>query len=143
LRRTWPDRFQRLTAFLNKNDLENTYDHGDGGSAFEARMATVKLPPPLRLWDGSDDGALRYRFSRLREQHHALAKKNKELRKRLAAAEKKDTVLSRRLTELERQVARVNNRMAATEKRVVGIDRRVLVRIGPALRRRIRRTKVK
>jgi Polysaccharide pyruvyl transferase len=140
------DRFQRLTAFLNKNDLENTYDHGDGGSAFEARMATVNLPPPLRLWDGSDDGALRYRFSRLREQHlqavrrtEDLAKKNKELRKRLAAAEKKDTVLSRRLTELERQVARVNNRLTATEKRVVGIDRRVLVRIGPALRRRIGR----
>jgi Polysaccharide pyruvyl transferase len=137
------DRFQRLTSFLNKNDLENTYDHGDGGSAFNARMASLNLSPPLRLWDGSDDGALRYRFSRLREQHarvvrrtDALTKKNEELRKRLAAAEKKGTVLTRRLTELERHVAQVDNRLT-------GIDRRVLVRIGPALRRRVRRIKMK
>jgi Polysaccharide pyruvyl transferase len=137
------DRFQRLTSFLGKNDLENTYDHGDGGFAFNARMATVNLPPPLRLWDGSDDGALRYRFSRLREKHaqvvrgiETLTKKNVELRKRLATAEKREAVLARRLTNLERQVVRV-------DKRLRGIDRRVLVRIGPALQRRIRRTKVK
>jgi hypothetical protein len=144
------DRFQRLTSFLNKNDLENTYDHGDSGAAFNARLATVNLPPPLRLWDGSDDGALRYRFSRLREQNakathriDALAQKNAHLRERLAAAEKKDTVLTRRLTDLEQQVARVDNRLTAREKKVLGIDRRVLARIGPALRRRLRRTKVK
>jgi hypothetical protein len=144
------DRFQRLTSFLNKNDLENTYDHGDSGAAFNARLATVNLPPPLRLWDGSDDGALRYRFSRLREQNakathriDALAQKNAHLRKRLAAAEKKDTVLTRRLTDLERQVARVDNRLTAREQKVLGVDRRVLARIGPALRRRLRRTKVK
>jgi Polysaccharide pyruvyl transferase len=130
------ERFRRLTCFLNKNDLENTYDHGDSGAAFNARLAAVNLPPPLRLWDGSDDGALRYRFSRLREQHaraarriDALAKKNKNLRKRLAAAEKKDKVLTRRLTNLERQVARV--------------DQRMLARLGPALRRRVRRAAVK
>jgi hypothetical protein len=141
------DRFQRLACFLNKNDLENTYDHGDGGAAFNARLATVNLPPPLLLWDGSDDGALRYRFSRLREQNaqaarriDVLAKKNKDLRKRLAAAEKKDTVLTRRLTDLERQVARVDDRLTARENKFVS---RVLARIGQAFRRRVRRTKVK
>jgi hypothetical protein len=140
------DRFQRLTSFLNKNDLQNTYDHGDSGAAFDARLAAMKLPPPLRLWDGSDDGALRYRFSRLREQHaqaarriEALAKKNEDLRKRLAAAEKKDSVLTRRLTDLERQVAGVDKRLTARDKKC---DGRVLARVGPAIRRRFRRNKV-
>ena len=56
----------------------------------------MNFPRPMHLWDGSDDGCLRYRFSRLREQYDqaarridTLATKNKDLRKRLAAAEKK------------------------------------------------------
>ncbi|MFF5563044.1 polysaccharide pyruvyl transferase family protein [Streptomyces sp. NPDC012623] len=145
------ERFRRFTAFLDRNQLENTFDHGDGGAAFDARLDAVDLPPSLRLWDGSDDGALRYRFSRLREQHaragrrlDALTKKNDQLKKELAGAQKRaekaTAAFEGRLAELERQLAAVGPRVAAAETKIAGIDRRLMVRLGPAIRRRVRRT---
>lgn len=120
-----PERFARLAAFLARHGLDNTYQHGDGGVDFEARVGKLDLPPSLRLWDGSDDGDLRFRISHLREQvalerntSRRLASRVRELRDRLTDAEA-------RLSTLERQVA--------------GIDRRVVVRLGPAIRRRLRR----
>jgi hypothetical protein len=40
-------RFATYTQFLAKNGLRNTFSDGDAGAAFEARMATVDLPPPI------------------------------------------------------------------------------------------------
>jgi hypothetical protein len=131
------ERFSRMTAFLARNDLENTYEHGDGGVEFDRRMAGLDLPPSVRLWNGGDDGALRYRFARLREQHaeagrrmDGLRNQNDRLRRDLESVKKKNADQDRRLTALEKQLAR-------TEKKVTGIDKRLMVRIGPALRRRI------
>ena len=62
------ERFSRLSAFLDKNSLENTYSHGDRGAAFDAHVAKLDLPPCIGVWDGSDDGGLRYRLAWLREQ---------------------------------------------------------------------------
>jgi hypothetical protein len=114
------ERFDTFRAFLDRNSLENTFSHGDRGAAFDARLNSLKLPPPLGVWDGSDDGALRYRVSRLHEQMvqadkniAALIKQNKELQVRLAA----------------------------TEKRVSITERFTSVRLGPAIRRRIHRLK--
>lgn len=137
------ERFDRFTAFLDKNDLENTFTHGDGGAAFDARIATTELPPSVALWDGSDDGALRYRFSRLREQlaHsnaaaerriNGLAKKNNDLQKRLTTAE-------RQYTSVQQEIAAMRKQLTATEKRMSGVEKRLLVRLGPAIRRRVRR----
>jgi hypothetical protein len=112
------ERFDRFKEFLDRNSLENTFSHGDGGAAFDARLAALKLPPPVSLWDGSDDGGVHYRFSRLHERITQndrsiaiLTKQNKELLKRLAA----------------------------TEKRLSGIERQPAVRLGPAIRRRMKR----
>ncbi|MFD6417806.1 polysaccharide pyruvyl transferase family protein [Streptomyces sp. NPDC060194] len=143
------ERFGRFTAFLDKHALENTFDHGDGGTAFDARLADLDLPPTLRLWDGSDDGALAYRFNALRAQQErnraaagrrldGLNRKNQELVRRLGAAEKRQTALQEQLAAVQKQVAALQKQAAATDKRVSGIDKRVLVRIGPALRRRAR-----
>ncbi|WP_274564886.1 polysaccharide pyruvyl transferase family protein [Streptomyces spiramyceticus] len=141
------ERFARIAAFLDKNDLENTYDHGDGGASFDARMAEQTLPPSLRLWDGYDDGNMRYRISRLREQHAAADRRidrviqnNDALNKRLVASEKKNAELGQYLGMLEKRLAKAESRLTAAEKKVTGIDRRLLVRIGPALRRRLRRS---
>lgn len=141
------ERFTRYTDFLDRNDLANTYDHGDAGAAFDARLAATELPPSVTVWDGGDDGALRYRFARLREQitdnrtsaerrANELARKNKELQKRISAADKRHSTV-------EKELAALRKRVTAAEKRVSGIERRALVRIGPALRRRVPRVERK
>jgi hypothetical protein len=47
----YADRFSRFLSFLERNDLAHVYgDGGDGGAAFDARVAEVELPamlPPL------------------------------------------------------------------------------------------------
>ncbi|MEU3253633.1 polysaccharide pyruvyl transferase family protein [Streptomyces sp. NPDC006997] len=138
LRKGHRERFERVVAFLDRNDLRNTYTHGDGGAAFDARLAGLDLPASLPVWDGSDDGHMRYRVARLRERLAAAdarmeqrVRENKELKARLAAAEKRATETARRLDD-------TRERLAALERRTGGIEKRALVRLGPALRRRVR-----
>ncbi|CAL9551999.1 hypothetical protein SUDANB176_04463 [Streptomyces sp. enrichment culture] len=140
------ERFERIVAFLDRNDLRNTYTHGDRGAAFDARLAALELPASMQVWDGSDDGHMRYRVSRLRERIAVAntridkrVKENKELRTRLAAAEERASETSRRLAETQEELAAVNKRLAALERRIGGVEKRVMVRIGPAVRRRVRR----
>ncbi|MGW3283706.1 polysaccharide pyruvyl transferase family protein [Streptomyces sp. NPDC001002] len=144
------ERFDRITAFLDRNGLENTYTHGDSGAAFEARMAGLDLPASMPVWDGGDDGQLRYRMSSLRERITAAdtrageraakqARENKELRGKLAAAERRASETARQLDAVRKELAAAAKRLSAVERRVTGIDKRLLVRLGPALRRRARR----
>ncbi|GAA4796323.1 polysaccharide pyruvyl transferase family protein [Streptomyces ziwulingensis] len=144
------ERFERIVAFLDRNDLKNTYTHGDGGAAFDARMAGLDLPASMPVWDGSDDGQLRYRFSRLREQITAgtektreqarkQAKENKDLRAKLAKAEKRADETAKTLDTLAKELAATRAALTAVERKVTGIDKRLLVRLGPALRRRTRK----
>ncbi|MFJ9544431.1 polysaccharide pyruvyl transferase family protein [Streptomyces sp. NPDC101225] len=144
------ERFERITAFLTRNDLQNTYQHGDGGVAFDARVAALDLPASMPVWDGTDDGQMRYRMSRLRERIEGTSSKvgdlttklreqNKQLRDRLAAAEKRESKAKAELAALRKDLETVRKQMAAVERRVSGIDKRVLVRVGPALRRRARK----
>jgi hypothetical protein len=144
------ERFERIIAFLDRNGLENTYTHGDGGAAFDARLAGLDLPASMPVWDGGDDGQMRYRVSRLRERITAAdakadrhAKENRELRSRLTTAEKRATETTRQLAALRKELAAATKQLSAVERRVTGIDKRLLVRLGPALRRRVRRTKPK
>ncbi|MGQ4511606.1 polysaccharide pyruvyl transferase family protein [Streptomyces sp. DW26H14] len=136
-------RFERVVAFLDRNGLRNAYTHGDGGAAFDARLATLDPPDSLPVWDGSDDGMMRYRVSSLRERAAAAdiaasersrkhAKETEQLRRRLAEAEK-------RASEAAKQLDAVHKRLSAVERRVGGVEKRALVRLGPALRRRARR----
>ena len=140
------ERFSRLVGFLDRNGLENCYDHGDGGVAFDERMARLEFPASLRRWDGEDDGALRYRISRLRELHEqtdrrvtALAEKNRRQDSQLAAVKKREAELGRQVADLQSTLAATRRQLAALEDHVTTLERRLLVRIGPAVRRRIRR----
>ncbi|MFD0316566.1 polysaccharide pyruvyl transferase family protein [Streptomyces flavalbus] len=139
LRKGHGERFERVVAFLDRNGLQNTYTHGDGGAAFDARLATLDLPASLPVWDGSDDGHMRYRVARLRERLASAdarldqrAKENRELRAKLSAAE-------RRATETAHRLDTTREQLAALERRINGIEKRALVRLGPALRRRARK----
>ncbi|MEV0638205.1 polysaccharide pyruvyl transferase family protein [Streptomyces sp. NPDC050619] len=144
------ERFERMIAFLDRNGLRNTYTHGDGGAAYDARLAALDLPASMPVWDGSDDGQMRYRVSRLRERITAAdtkvreqakkqAKENKELRGKLTAAEQRANETILQLDAVRTELAATRKQLAAVERRVGGIEKRVLVRIGPALRRRTRK----
>ncbi|MEW1721960.1 polysaccharide pyruvyl transferase family protein [Streptomyces sp. NPDC093109] len=125
------ERFGRFKDFLDKNSLENVFSHGDGGAAYDARQSAMDLPSSVEVWDGSDDGALRYRISRLREQ----LVENKKV------ADRHITTLTKTNKELQKQVAKMQKQLAATEQRISGIEKRAAVRFGPAIRRRIRGAK--
>ncbi|CAM5668040.1 polysaccharide pyruvyl transferase family protein [Streptomyces hirsutus] len=140
------ERFERIVAFLDRNGLRNTYTHGDRGAAFDARLAVLELPASMPVWDGSDDGHMRYRVSRLRERIAVAntridkrVRENKELRTRLAAAEERADETGRRLTAAQKELAATRKRLDALERRIGGIEKRAMVRIGPAVRRRVRR----
>ncbi|MYR39383.1 polysaccharide pyruvyl transferase family protein [Streptomyces sp. SID4944] len=78
------ERFLRFIGFLERNGLENTFTHGDGGAAFDARLAGLALPPAVRPWIGNDPEALSARFGWLRSRMEELAAHNAQLRGRLA-----------------------------------------------------------
>ncbi|MBQ1092296.1 polysaccharide pyruvyl transferase family protein [Streptomyces sp. B93] len=138
LRKGHRERFERIVAFLDRNDLENTYSHGDRGAAFDARLAALDLPPSMPVWDGSDDGHMRYRIARLRERLAASDAKLATTGAKLAAAEKRATETARRLDTARQELTDTRERLAALERRVSGVEKRAMVRIGPALRRRTR-----
>ncbi|MFF4748271.1 polysaccharide pyruvyl transferase family protein [Streptomyces sp. NPDC002514] len=140
------ERFERIVAFLDRNGLDNAYTHGDGGASFEARLAALELPASMPVWDGSDDGQLGYRVSRLRERITAAdaridqrVEETRQLRTRLTAAEKREAATARELDAVRGELAAARKQLAAVERRIGGVEKRVLVKVGPALRRRVRK----
>ncbi|MFF9601081.1 polysaccharide pyruvyl transferase family protein [Streptomyces sp. NPDC014684] len=87
------ERFDRFTAFLDKNGLQNTFTHGDGGAAFDKRMQSLSFPPGVRPWNDTDLTSLTTRFGWLHTQVGELSKDNERLRREVARAKRvKDTV---------------------------------------------------
>ncbi|MFE7355895.1 polysaccharide pyruvyl transferase family protein [Streptomyces sp. NPDC057543] len=78
------ERFDRFTNFLDKNGLENTFTHGDGGAAFEARMSKLAFPPGIRPWLGADAARMSDRLNWLQSQLTELTTKNTQLQRKLA-----------------------------------------------------------
>lgn len=81
-----PERFERFTAFLDKNGLENTFTHGDGGAAFEQRMGSLAFPAGIRPWNDTDLASLTPRFGWLYSRIDELSKDNTKLKRELARA---------------------------------------------------------
>ncbi|MFF0832567.1 MULTISPECIES: polysaccharide pyruvyl transferase family protein [unclassified Streptomyces] len=87
------ERFDRFTAFLDKNGLQNTFTHGDGGAAFDKRMRSLSFPPGVRPWNDTDLTSLTTRFGWLHTQVGELSKDNERLRREVARAKRvKDAV---------------------------------------------------
>ncbi|GAA3498055.1 polysaccharide pyruvyl transferase family protein [Streptomyces prasinosporus] len=81
-----PERFRRFTAFLDKNGLENTFTHGDGGAAHEKRLAALDFPEGVRPWLDTDPASLVARFGWLHTRVSELAADNAKLKRELARA---------------------------------------------------------
>ncbi|MFE7438950.1 polysaccharide pyruvyl transferase family protein [Streptomyces chartreusis] len=82
------ERFERFTAFLDRNGLENTFTHGDGGAAFDARMQSLSFPAGIRPWNNADLTSLTSRFGFLQSRIGELAADNERLRRELTRAGK-------------------------------------------------------
>ncbi|MDN0200986.1 polysaccharide pyruvyl transferase family protein [Streptomyces sp. S.PNR 29] len=80
------ERFERFTAFLDKNGLENTFTHGDGGVAFDERMRSLTFPAGIRPWNDTDMASLGARFGWLNSRITELSADNTRLKRELARA---------------------------------------------------------
>ncbi|MFJ3862346.1 polysaccharide pyruvyl transferase family protein [Streptomyces nigra] len=80
------ERFERFTAFLDRNGLENTFTHGDGGAAFEERMRSLTFPAGIGPWNEVDLTSLSSRFAFLQRRVGELGKDNERLRRELGRA---------------------------------------------------------
>ncbi|MFB6713617.1 MULTISPECIES: polysaccharide pyruvyl transferase family protein [unclassified Streptomyces] len=83
LTRGHQERFDRFMNFLDKNGLENTFTHGDGGAAFEERMSGLALPPGIRPWVGADASTMSARLGWLQSQLTDLTEQNNQLKRKL------------------------------------------------------------
>ncbi|MCM1968533.1 MULTISPECIES: polysaccharide pyruvyl transferase family protein [Streptomyces] len=88
------ERFERFTGFLDRNGLQNTFTHGDGGQAFEERLRSLSFPPGIRPWIDNDPAELAARFGWLQTRIGQLASDNAKLKKQLAEAKSTRTVTS-------------------------------------------------
>ncbi|MFD7876862.1 polysaccharide pyruvyl transferase family protein [Streptomyces sp. NPDC059766] len=79
-------RFDRFTAFLDKNGLENTFTHGDGGAAFEKKLRSLAFPAGVRPWNDADPASLTSRFGWLQQRIAELDSHNTQLQRDLAKA---------------------------------------------------------
>ncbi|MET9500715.1 polysaccharide pyruvyl transferase family protein [Streptomyces sp. NPDC006622] len=77
-------RFERFTGFLDKNGLENTFTHGDGGAAFEKKLRSLSFPAGVAPWNSTDLASLTSRFGWLQQRISQLDAHNAELKRELA-----------------------------------------------------------
>ncbi|MFJ3665117.1 polysaccharide pyruvyl transferase family protein [Streptomyces sp. NPDC090106] len=83
------ERFERFTGFLERNGLQNTFTHGDGGAAFEERLRKLSFPAGVRPWLDNDVASLAPRLAWMQRHITELAQDNDRLRHDLARAKKK------------------------------------------------------
>jgi hypothetical protein len=82
------ERYERFVRFLDKNGLQNTFTHGDGGAAFEQKMDSLPFPAGVRPWNDTDLASLSSRFGWLHTQVGELTQDNARLRRDLARVRK-------------------------------------------------------
>ncbi|KOG40756.1 polysaccharide pyruvyl transferase family protein [Streptomyces resistomycificus] len=80
------ERFERFTAFLDRNDLQNTFTHGDSGAAFDDRMRSLSFPAGIRPWTDADLTSVMSRFGWLYGRVDELSKDNTRLKRELTRA---------------------------------------------------------
>ncbi|WAX80095.1 polysaccharide pyruvyl transferase family protein [Streptomyces sp. KMM 9044] len=83
------ERFERFTSFLDRNGLDNTFTHGDGGAAYEEKLRSLDFPDGVRPWTDTDPASLVARFGWLHTRVSELGADNARLKKELAAVKAK------------------------------------------------------
>lgn len=133
--RGYDERFERYLAFLDKNGLANCYEHGDGGAAFEARIAASAFQPPARPWTETADPETATRVALLKESIDATGERFAKLTARAKAAEKVAASQAARLADLEARLERLDG----VERRLARLERAWPQRLAKRARRVLRR----
>jgi hypothetical protein len=77
------ERFERFTGFLDRNGLQNTFTHGDGGLAYEERVRSLPFPDGIRPWNDVDVASLAARMNFLQSRVNRLTAENKRLKQQI------------------------------------------------------------
>lgn len=80
------ERYERFMGFLDRNGLQNTFTHGDGGAAFEERLRKLSFPAGVRPWLEADLGSLATRMAFMQRNINELTLDNERLKRDLARA---------------------------------------------------------
>ncbi|MFF5492369.1 polysaccharide pyruvyl transferase family protein [Streptomyces aquilus] len=80
------ERYERFMGFLDRNGLQNTFTHGDGGAAFEERLRKLSFPAGVRPWLEADLGSLAARMAFMQRNITELTQDNERLKRDLARA---------------------------------------------------------
>ncbi|WP_329339313.1 polysaccharide pyruvyl transferase family protein [Streptomyces sp. NBC_00663] len=80
------ERYERFMGFLDRNGLQNTFTHGDGGAAFEERLRKLSFPAAVRPWLEADLGSLATRMAFMQRNINELTLDNERLKRDLARA---------------------------------------------------------
>ncbi|GAA3738656.1 hypothetical protein HDA32_005278 [Spinactinospora alkalitolerans] len=124
------ERLDTMTGFLESHGLDHVYAAGgDGGASFEEGMRGLDFAPPIRAWDGEDDGGLGYRLGWLKENAA-------ELKRTQTRADKHIDALTKRNKALEDALAKQGKTLEKAVKRITALER--TARNTPY--RRVRRT---
>ena len=121
-------RFEHYLAFLSKNGLATCYENGDGGAAFDARMAATEFPEPVRPWADSADPEISTRIAwlkeRLDELESGLNRRTKAVEARAADLESLAKTHGEQIEKLTKRISRIEHawpqRLARRVKRVIG-----------------------
>ncbi|MGW3241732.1 polysaccharide pyruvyl transferase family protein [Streptomyces sp. NPDC001070] len=98
------ERFDRFTAFLDKNGLQNAYTHGDRGASFDARIGELAFPPAMEAWQDEDHDRMGYRIGWLKDQADQARLNQAATAKRLSESLAKTAELEARLAVLEKRL---------------------------------------
>ncbi|MGI5454772.1 polysaccharide pyruvyl transferase family protein [Streptomyces sp. CA-249302] len=101
------ERFERFTAFLDRNGLRNTFTHGDAGAAFESRMNDLAFPAGIRPWNNVDLASLTSRFGWMQSRIAELALDNDRLKRELKRGATKSATPDPASTSVYRRARRV------------------------------------
>lgn len=117
------ERFDRLSDFIHENGFEHIYDTGQEAARaeYEARIAAVHFPPPVRPTWQDRPADVAHRHAVLQERSNKQKKQQAALRRDLGRLQRtsRDELakLSRRLDEAEQRAAAAEERARAAEQR--------------------------
>lgn len=115
-----PERFERFVSFLDRNGLDNTFTHGDGGAAHERRLRSLDFPGGVRPWTDTDPASLFARFGWLHNRVGELSADNARLKKELVTVKARIKAAARTDTPKTTVVAPSSGSVYRKARRFVG-----------------------
>ena len=124
-----PERFDRYTTFLERNDLGHIWQPGNADPSFDAQVAAATFPPAVKTLVTGDGTELAHRLQWLRDGQLFDGKRHKQAYKHpyphpprrdpATKVLKADLATKDKLNDQKRQIGELNARLTRLEKRTV------------------------